>query len=125
MIENTMSESTARFTFVAASGLSLFAVIASITLGMRDSQTPAALFLALAVVGAIVTWVSYRRYTSLRKERWAIELAKSENELNQVLNHTRMNMIMEHVTGPLGAEIVDGGPGPDPAPTEEQPGDKQ
>src|SRR5947207_11914349 len=99
-----MTEPTARFTSLAACGLSMFAAAASIMLGLRNSQGAAALFLVLAVIGCVVTWVSYKRYTMLRNARWRSELAKTENELHQVLNHTRMNIIMEHVTGPLGGQ---------------------
>jgi hypothetical protein len=99
-----MTEPTARFTCLAACGLSMFAAGASIMLGLRHSQGAAALFLVLAVIGCIVTWLSYKRYTMLRNARWRTELAKSENELHQMLNHTRMNIIIEHVTGPLGGQ---------------------
>src|SRR5205814_4630146 len=97
-------EPTARFTSLAACGLSMFAAAASIMLGVRQSQGAAALFLALAVIGCVVTWLSYKRYAMLRNARWRIELAKSENELHQMLNHTRMNIIIEHVTEPLGGQ---------------------
>ncbi|MFL5735076.1 MAG: hypothetical protein ACJ78Q_18120 [Chloroflexia bacterium] len=97
----SMTEPTARFTSLAACGLSMFAAVAAMLLGMRNSQGPAALFLGLAFVGCLVTLVSYRRYAMLRQKRWRRELARTENELNQVLNHTRMNIIMEHTTGPL------------------------
>ena len=102
-----MTEPTARFTSVAACGLSLFATVAAIVLGMRQLQAQAALFLALAFIGCLITVISYRRYAALRKQRWQTELAGTENELNQVLNHTRLNIIMEHVTGPLEATMID------------------
>jgi hypothetical protein len=85
----------------------MFAAVAAIMLGMRNLQGPAALFLMLAFIGCLVTLVSYKRYALLRKHRWQSELAGTENALNQVLNHTRMNIIMEHVTGPLGPAMVD------------------
>src|SRR5207237_7091139 len=91
-------------TSLAACGLSRFAAAASIMLGLRHSQGAAVLFLVLAVVGCAITWVSYKRYTALRNARWRSELAKTENELHQVLNHTRMNIIVEHITGPLGGQ---------------------
>jgi hypothetical protein len=113
-----MTEPTARFTSVAACGLSLFAAAAAIVLGMRQMQAQAALFLALAFAGCLITLVSYRRYAALRKQRWQTELAGSENELNQVLNHTRLNIIMDHITGPLGAAMIDAD---QPPPTGEEP----
>jgi hypothetical protein len=102
-----MTEATARFTSLAACGLSMFAAVAAIMLGVRSSQGPAALFLMLALIGCLVTLVSYRRYAMLRKQRWQIELASTENALNQALNHTRMHMIVEHATGPLGPAMPD------------------
>ena len=102
-----MTEPTARFTSLAACGLSLFAAVAAIVLGMRQLQAQAALFLALALVGCLITIITYRRYAALRKQRWQTELAGTENELNQVLNHTRLNIIMDHITGPLGAAMIE------------------
>ena len=113
-----MTEPTARFTSVAACGLSLFAAVAAIVLGVRHLQAQGALFLALAFIGCLITLVSYRRYAALRKQRWQAELAGTENELNQVLNHTRLNIIMDHITGPLGASMIDADPA---APAGEEP----
>jgi hypothetical protein len=101
-----MSESTARFTFVAACGLATFAAAASIMLGLRESVGPAAIFLALAVVGCVVTMASYNQYTQLRNTRWRLELKRTEEEMTQVLNHARMGLIIEHATGPLRAETA-------------------
>src|SRR5262245_50356096 len=99
-------ESTARFTCLAASGLSIFAGTAAIFFGLRGDQGPAALFLLFAMIGAIVNLGAYRRYVRLRDARWQKELAGTENELNQVLNHTRMNLIVDHITGPLNAGMI-------------------
>ena len=101
-----MTESTARFTFMAACGLGLFAAVASITLGVNEVRGGAALFLFFALVAAVLTFISYRRYTALRSARWRTELKSSEDALNQVLNHTRMNVIIDHVTGPLDSKTV-------------------
>src|SRR5215212_7438534 len=104
-----MTEPTARCTSVAACGLSMFAAVAAILLGMRNSQGPAVLFLVLAFIGCVVTLVSYKRYALLRNRRWQKELAGTENALNQELNMARMNIIMEHTTGPLEPIAQDGG----------------
>lgn len=98
---NSMSESTARFTLAAASGLGTFAAIAAIFLGLRGEQMPALIFLVLAVLGCVVSWTAYKQFTKLRSERWHRERAKGEEELDQMLNHTRMNIIIDHITGPL------------------------
>jgi hypothetical protein len=105
---NAMTEPTARFTYLASCGLSTFAAAASIMLGMRQAQLPAALFLALAIAGLWVTWMAYRRYVTLRNARWRRELSSTENELHQVLNHKRMDIIIEHITGPLAQVSVPG-----------------
>lgn len=102
-----MSEATARFTFVASCGLSTFAAAASIMLGLREAGWPAALFLVLAVAGCLVTLVSYNQYTRQRNARWRVEIKGSEDKLSQVLNHARMGMIIDHVTGPLAAQTAD------------------
>ena len=67
----------------------------------------ALLFLLFALAGCAVTMVAYRRYDSLRRVRWKTELKTGEDALNQVLNHARMNVIIEHVTGPLHPEMTD------------------
>ncbi len=97
----SMSEGTARFTFSAACGLSVFAAGAAIILRLRAIQGPAILFLIVAFLACLVTLMSYRRYKLLRSVRWQSELKRTEDEMGQVLNHARMGIIMEHVTGPL------------------------
>src|SRR6476659_7266892 len=96
-----MTEPTARFTSVAACGLSMFAAVAAIMLGMRNSQGPAILFLVLAFIGCVVSLVPDKRDALLRNRRWQSERAITENALNQELNLARMTIIMEHTTGPL------------------------
>ena len=103
----TMSEPTARFTFTAACGLSMFAAGAAIVLRMRDALVPSIIFLALAMLACAVTLVSYRRYKLVRGERWQRELKATQDELGQVLNHARLNVLMEHITGPLNAESLE------------------
>ncbi len=96
-----MDESTARFTFNAACGLSVFGAAASIMLGLREMQAQAALFLVLSVWLCYASLKGYARYKKLRTIRWKRELKQSEDELNQILNHARMTIICEHATGPL------------------------
>jgi hypothetical protein len=98
-----MDESTARFTFNAACGLSVFGAAASIMLGLREMQVQAAIFLVMSLVLCYVSLMGYAQYKILRNRRWKHELKQSEDELNQILNHARMNIICEHVTGPLAA----------------------
>jgi membrane protein implicated in regulation of membrane protease activity len=95
-VYNNMDEQTARFTFNAACGLSAFAAAASIMLGMRQLQIQAAVFLIFALVLCWVSLSGYARYKKLRDARWKTELKKSEDELNQILNHARMTIICEH-----------------------------
>jgi hypothetical protein len=102
-----MTESTSRFTFSAACGLSIFAAGAAIWLRIRNLNEAAFLFLLFALAGCAVAIVAYRRYDRLRRARWKTELKTSEDALNQVLNHARMNVIIEHVTGPLQQEMAD------------------
>ena len=103
-MRNRMTESTARFTLAAASGLGTFAGIVAISLGLRGARIPALIFLVLALVGCLVGWMAHKQHTRLRRERWRRERARGEEELSQMLNHTRMNMIVDHMTGPLDVE---------------------
>ena len=77
------AEAAARRTLTIVGGVSLFAVIVSIILGARGEQTLAAVFLGLSIVGAAVTIAAYRRYTTLRSQRWRRELTDSEEKLNR------------------------------------------
>lgn len=101
-----MTEGTARFTFTAACGLSIFAAGAAIMLRFKGEATPSAIFLAFAFLACAITFVSYKQYKLARDARWRLELKKSEDELGQILNHARMNMWVEHITGPLSADMV-------------------
>jgi hypothetical protein len=103
----TMSESTARFTFTAACGLSMFAAGAAIVLRTKDAPMQAAVFLFLALLACTVTLVSYRRYKLVRGQRWQRELKATQDELGQVLNHARMALLIDHITGPLAAESLE------------------
>ena len=96
-----MTEPTARFTSVAACGLSLFAAVAAIVLGTRQLQAQAALFLALAFIGCLITVISYRRYAALRKQRWHTELAGTEDELNQAKSKIASRLV-RHSERPMG-----------------------
>jgi hypothetical protein len=102
----TMTESTARFTLTAACGLSIFAAGAAMFLRVREMQVGSLIFLLLAVVFSTVTLVAYRRYNVLRRARWQTELKRSEDEMSQVLNHARLGVIIDHVTGPLGPDAA-------------------
>ena len=76
-------EAAARRTLTIVGGVSLFAVIVSIILGARGEQTLAAVFLGISIVGAAITVAAYRRYTTLRSQRWQRELTDSEEKLNR------------------------------------------
>jgi hypothetical protein len=76
-------EAAARRTLTIVGGVSLFAVIVSIILGARGEQTLAAVFLGLSIVGAAITVAAYRRYTTLRSQRWQRELTDNEEKLNR------------------------------------------
>ena len=78
----------------------------AIVLRLRAIQGPAILFLMIAFFACLVTLMTYRRYKLLRGVRWQQELKRSEDELGQVLNHARMSMIIEHVTGPLNSGMA-------------------
>src|SRR5438477_6262583 len=91
----TMSEGTARFTFTAACGLSVFAAGAAIVLRLRAIQGPAILFLVIAFMACLATLMSYKRYKLLRSVRWQHEIKTGEDAMGQVLNHARMSMIIE------------------------------
>jgi len=106
MDSNNMTEGTARFTFTAACGMSIFATGAAMMLRLRDESVPSAIFLAISFVACAITLVSYRRYKALRDVRWQRELKAGDDQLGQILNHARMNILVEHITGPLNAEMV-------------------
>jgi hypothetical protein len=110
MEKMSMSEATARFTFTAACGLSILAAGAAIVLRLRGVQGPAVIFLMMAFLACLVTLMSFRRYKMLRGVRWKQEIKTAEDEMGQVLNHARMNMIIEHVTGPLNTGMASENP---------------
>src|SRR5437762_3471997 len=60
----TMSEATARFTFTAACGLSIFAAGAAIVLRLRGIQGPAAIFLVLAFLSCCSFFLNNQLPTS-------------------------------------------------------------
>ncbi|HYP39705.1 MAG TPA: hypothetical protein VEX13_05025 [Chloroflexia bacterium] len=76
-------EAAARRTLTIVGGISLSAVLVSIIFGIRGEQTLAAVFLGLSIVGAAITVAAYRRYTTLRSQRWQRELTDSEEKLNR------------------------------------------
>ena len=77
------TEAAARRTLTIVGGVSLFAVIVSIILGARGEQTLAAVFLGISIVGVAITVAAYRRYTTLRGQRWQRELTDNEEKLNR------------------------------------------
>ncbi|HYO50224.1 MAG TPA: hypothetical protein VEW94_10270 [Chloroflexia bacterium] len=77
------AEAAARRTLTIVGGVSLFAVLVSMILGIRGEQTLAAVFLGISIVGAAITVAAYRRYTALRSQRWQRELTDSEEKLNR------------------------------------------
>jgi hypothetical protein len=74
---------------------------------MSDVQAQSQLFLVFALLACAVTLVSYRRYKLLRGERWRREIKDKEDELGQVLNHARMHVLIEHITGPLNTDLLE------------------
>jgi hypothetical protein len=76
-------EATARRALTIVGGVSLFAVIVSLILGARGEQTLAAVFLGISIAGVAITIAAYRRYTTLRSQRWQRELTDSEAKLNR------------------------------------------
>jgi hypothetical protein len=73
----------------------------------------ATLFLVFALVGSAITLYSCREYLRLRDARWKRELKESEDRLSQLLNHARMNIIVQRPAGPLSARMAGQGPGPE------------
>ncbi len=59
--------------------------IIALVLAFRGDQVPASITLTLALISLAVTWLSYRRYQSLRDVRWRQEIASTESELAQLL----------------------------------------
>ena len=68
-----------------ASGLTLALALIALVLALRGDQVPASIILAFALVSLAVTWLSYRRYQSLRAVRWKGEMAGTEAEMAQLL----------------------------------------
>lgn len=68
-----------------ASGVTVALGIIALVLAFRGDQVPASIVLTFALISLVVTWLSYRRYQSLRDERWQQELASTEAELAQLL----------------------------------------
>ncbi len=65
--------------------VSVSAAVVAIILGLRNDRGSATVFLVVALVGAAVSWVVFRRYSVLRSNRWERELSGSEDELKELL----------------------------------------
>lgn len=91
-----------------ASGVTIALALIALVLAFRGDQTPASVVLALALVSLAVTWLSYRRYQSLRDNRWQQELARTEAEMSSLLNP-------EEDAQSMGSRDKKEGPAPDQA----------
>ncbi len=83
-----MDESTARFGFLGASGLTSLCSAVAFGMAFTDRMGPAELFLVLALVGlAAMVW--FRRiYVRLRAVRWQEELRRGQSALDALLQPT-------------------------------------
>ncbi|MEO6458626.1 MAG: hypothetical protein ABIO92_10220 [Chloroflexia bacterium] len=68
-----------------ASGVTVALGLIALVLAFRGDQVPASIVLTFALISLAVTWLSYRRYQSLRGVRWKQELANTEAELGRLL----------------------------------------
>lgn len=80
-----MTERNARQLMTLTSGMSTFTAIVAIFLGLRGSQGLALVFLLFAITGSIMSWIIYRRYIALRRQRWNLELSEAEEDLTETL----------------------------------------
>ncbi len=85
----------------------ILSAIAAIVLGANHYQVWAVIFWGLSMVGCIVAWVVYRRYSNLRAVRWREELQKSEREMGDMFEQLR--------AGDASADIPPGAPGANPS----------
>ena len=81
-------EATFRRAGRIASGVTVAFGIIALVLAFRGDQVPASVVLTLALISLAVTWLSYRRYQSLRDVRWKQEMAVTEAELAKLLTPT-------------------------------------
>ena len=65
--------------------MTLALALIALILAVRGDQVPASVTLTLALISLAVTWISYRRYQSIRDVRWRQEMANTEAELSQLL----------------------------------------
>ena len=84
-------EATFRNAGRIASGVTVALGLIALVLAFRGDQVPASIVLTFALISLAVTWLSYRRYQSLRDERWQQELAGTEDELIQLLSPEERN----------------------------------
>lgn len=80
------AEARVRTTMATAVAVSMLAAIAAMALGLNGQQLWAIIAWAVAVVAAVVAFVVYRRYSSLRAVRWQEELRESERRVADMLD---------------------------------------
>ena len=76
-----------------ASGVSVAIGIIALVLALRGEQVLASIVLTLALISLAATWLTYRRYQSLRDVRWNQEMAGTEAELAQLLSDREDNQV--------------------------------
>jgi len=86
-------EATFRRAGRIASAVTVALALIALILAIRGDQIPASITLTLALVSLAVTWLSYRRYQSLRDLRWKDEMSGTEAELAQLLADEEDNRI--------------------------------
>jgi len=83
-----MDESTARFGFLGASGLTSLCSVVAFGMAFTDRMLPAQIFLVLALVG-LGAMIWFRRiYVRLRTIRWQEELRRGQTALDALLQPT-------------------------------------
>lgn len=80
------AELAIRNTMATAVGVSMLAAIAAMALGLNGQQLWAIILWAVAIVAAVVAFIVYRRYSSLRAVRWQEELRESERRAAEMLD---------------------------------------
>lgn len=71
------AEQSARRRLTLAASAGIVSAFLAISLGLNQLQGLAVVFLLVAVAAAVVAWLTYRRYSSLRQSRWDAELASA------------------------------------------------
>ena len=84
-------EDNLRRTGRIASGVTVALGVIALILAFRGDKVPTSIVLTLALISLAVTWLSYRRYQSMRVVRWQQELASTEYELTELLTPEERN----------------------------------